>query len=162
MTTRRAHLTRLGFAAAAGLAATAGAAPARAGGPRRTEASIVLSARRSQITLPVVPTLGLSYIATLDVFDGSGARVGTAAAGATVVDLTLDGPVVLAHVVLKLSGGEIHYQRLMNRFGAYPRTAVGAILGGTGSHAGISGEVDISWPDADRIDIVIRPAAAVA
>ncbi|WP_117211548.1 allene oxide cyclase barrel-like domain-containing protein [Allorhizocola rhizosphaerae] len=164
MTTRRTHLTRFGLAAAAGFtaAATTAAGPAAAGVPRRMQDQIVLSARRKQITLPVLPALGVAYIATFDLFDRSGATVGTAAAGATVVDVTTGGPVVLAHVVLVLADGEIHYQRLMNRFGAYPRTATGPIVGGTGIYACICGEVDITWPDAERIDLVVRPTAGVA
>jgi hypothetical protein len=183
MTTRRAHLTHLGLAATAGLTAAAAAplspaataaplspaataaplspaaagAPRQAGAPRRIEQDIVLSARRREITLPALPPLGVTYIATFDLFDSAGATVGEAFAGASVVDVTLDGPVVLATVVLRLAAGEIHYQRVMNRFGAYPRTAIGAILGGTGDYSAIRGVVDISWPDADRIDLVVRP-----
>jgi hypothetical protein len=162
MTSRRAHLARLGLAATAGLAAAATtsvapAAPAGAGGRRRPEQEIVLSARRRQITIPAVPPLGVTYVATLDLFNADGTAAGTGASGASVVDVTLDGPVVLAAVVLQLADGEIHYQRIMNRFGAFPRTATGAILGGTGTYQGIRGQVSVSWPDDEVIDLVVQP-----
>lgn len=158
MTTRRTHLTRLGLATAAGLTAAA-AAPARAVGPQRPEQTLTLWARRKQITLPVVPPLGGTYIVELELFDSGGAPAGSAFAGAEIVGLTLQGPVVSAHVILKLKDGEIHYQRVINRFGAFPWTATGAIQGGTGTYAGIRGEVDIAFPNADRIDINVRPIA---
>lgn len=115
MITRR-QLAGLGLAAAAAPGFVAAVAP---GEP------IQLTAKRAKITLPDLPALGLTYIALLDLFNPEGAPAGKAAAGASIVDLTLQGPVVLAHVVLKLSDGEIHYQRLMDRFGAFPRTAKG-------------------------------------
>lgn len=119
---------------------------------------LVLTARRTEITLPAVPTLGITYICQLDLSAESGTTVGTAYAGASVVGLTLAGPVVLAVVVLRLADGEIHYQRVMDRFGGFPREATGAILGGTGGYRGIGGEVEISWPDEERIDLVVHPA----
>lgn len=157
MSTRRNHLAGLGLAAA-GItigAATTSPTPARAAAPTTP---ITLVARRTKITLPDLPTLGLTYVALLDLFDQAGVKVGMAAAGSSVVDLTLTGPVVLATVVLRLADGEIHYQRLINRFGDFPRTATGAILGGTGVYEDIRGEVQISWPDADRVDLVVHPS----
>jgi hypothetical protein len=149
MSTRRqlAGLT-LGTAAALSLGAPAVAQPA----------PLTLTARRTELTLPAVPTLGLPYVCLLDLFGETARQVGTATAGSMVVGATVDGPVVLASVVLQLADGEVHYQRLMNRFGAFPRTAVGVIVGGTGAYHGVGGEVDISWPDEERVDLVVRLA----
>lgn len=180
MSTRRSQLANLGLTvAAATVGAAAGAtigttvgaaadatmgtdAGAPAGpavaGARAADDTIQLTARRTKITLPALPAAGVTYIATFDLFDQSGTKVGTAASGSSVVDVTTAGPVVLSSVVLKLNNGEIHYQRLMDRFGDYPRTATGAILGGTGTYRGIRGEVKITWPNADQINLVVQPA----
>ena len=40
------------------------------------------------------------------------------------------------------------YQRIIDRYGPYPRTATGAILGGTGAYQSATGSVDVAWPDA--------------
>lgn len=72
------------------------------------------------------------------------------------MDVTLDGPVILSQVVLQLADGEIHYQRMIDRFGAYPRAAVGAILGGTGVYAIARGDVQVIWPDQDTIKIALN------
>ncbi|HET6213698.1 MAG TPA: hypothetical protein VFE14_12615 [Micromonosporaceae bacterium] len=156
MSTRRSHLATLGLAVTGLSAIGVTAAPSPAFGSAPGE-PFRLTARRAKITIPDLPALGLTYIAMLDLFDEAGAAVGQAAAGASIVDITLDGPVVLASVVLKLADGEIHYQRLMNRFGEFPRAATGAILGGTGTYHDIRGTVDISWPDADRVELVVQP-----
>jgi hypothetical protein len=148
MISRRGCLVSLGTGAVGGalaLPATALAAPERA--------ALKVFARRKQITLPAVPTPGLTYIATFDLTDSAGAAVGDAAAATSIVDVTTAGPVILSQVILRLADGELHYQRMMNRFGNYPRTAVGAILGGSGAYAGARGDVRISWPDADVIAI---------
>lgn len=162
MSTRRSHLAGLGLTAA-GLALGASAAPtgAAATAPAGSAPAqpLPLVARRTELTLPALPTLGVPYVCLLDLFDQAGMPVGTAAAGATVVGVSLQGPVVLASVVLQLAGGEIHYQRVMDRFGAYPRTAVGAILGGTGGYRDVRGEVGISWPDPDRVDLLVQLTA---
>ncbi|WP_158889099.1 hypothetical protein [Amycolatopsis anabasis] len=154
MTTRRQHLAALGLGVA-GLT-LAGTSPAAAA--PRIHQPLKLTARRTQITLPAVPSLGSPYIATLDLFDEAGADAGDAVASCAVVDLTLDGPVVAADVVLRLKGGEIHYQRVFNRFGPFPRKGTGAIVGGTGTYKTARGEVQVTWPDDDRIDLVIQPA----
>jgi hypothetical protein len=148
MTTRRNHLAGLGLGLVAG--ALAGPAPARA------KSIVELVARRKKITLPELPTPGLTYIATFDLTDPAGAAAGVAAASTSIVDVTLDGPVILSQVVLQLADGEIHYQRMINRFGAYPRTATGAILGGTGVYAIARGDVKITWPDQDTIKIELN------
>lgn len=173
MSTRRSYLAGVGLAAAGvtaaglGLGATAAPAPARAQQPPPGDPPVgqpgeprELVARRTELTLPDVPTLGLPYVCLLDLFDPEEAPAGTATAGAMVVGVTPEGPVVLASVVLHLADGEIHYQRVMDRFGTYPLTAVGAILGGTGEYRDLRGEVDISWPDEERIDLLVRPAGA--
>ena len=67
-----------------------------------------LTATRRQLTLPAVPALGVSYIATFDVKDGTGAPAGTAWAGSSIVDISPDGPVVLSMVVLRLPDGEMY------------------------------------------------------
>jgi hypothetical protein len=145
MTTRRTHLAGLGL----GLVAGTLAVPA----PAQARSTVELVARRKKITLPELPTLGLTYIATFDLTDPAGAAAGEAAASTSIVDVTLDGPVILSQVVLRLADGELHYQRMINRFGAYPRTAVGAVLGGTGVYAIARGDVKITWPDQDTIKI---------
>lgn len=127
--------------------------------PNAAAAELRLVARRTKITLPELPTLGITYVALFDLFDQARAKVGTAAAGSSVVDLTPAGPVVLSGVVLTLKDGQIHYQRLINRFGGYPRQSVGAVLGGTGAYGGARGEVGIVWPDADTIELTVRLAA---
>jgi hypothetical protein len=145
MSSRRTHLTTLGL----GLLAGAVAAPA----PARAEVPAEILARRKQITLPAVPALGLTYIATFDLTDAAGAPLGTAAASNAIVDLLLEGPVILSQVVLQLADGELHYQRLINRFGTYPRTATGVIVGGSGEYATAQGTLEITWPDADVIHL---------
>jgi hypothetical protein len=124
--------------------------PPLPGGP------LSLTARRTENTLPDLPALGMPYVCLLDLFDEAQSQVGTATAGSMVVGVTLEGPVVLASVVLHLPDGEVHYQRIMDRFGGFPRTAVGAILGGTGAYRDARGEVDISWPDDEKVDLVVR------
>lgn len=171
MPSRRAYLAGAG-ALAGGLAiaaipAGAGAEPPRpVGAPSQPDPgaqppqSVEVYARRTQITLPSLPTLGITYIATFDLTDPAGAEAGTAVAGTSIVDVTTDGPVMLSQVVLRLAGGELHYQRVMNRFGDYPRTATGAVLGGTGDYATAQGDVQITWPDADTIHIVVSLRSA--
>jgi hypothetical protein len=156
MPTRRAQLAALGLVAAAPFAAPAPAAAAT---------TMQLTATRRQLTLPAVPALGVSYIATFDVKDGTGAPAGTAWAGSSIVDISPDGPVVLSMVVLRLPDGEVHYQRIIDRYGPYPRTATGAILGGTGAYQSATGSVDVAWPDADTIALAVHltsPASAAA
>lgn len=145
---RRDHLASLGL----GLVAGALAVPA----PAQARSTVELLAKRKKITLPDLPTPGLTYIATFDLTDPAGAAVGVAAASTSIVDVTLDGPVILSQVVLQLADGEIHYQRVINRFGAFPRTAVGAILGGTGTYAIARGDVKITWPDQDTVAITLN------
>lgn len=163
MSTRRAHLTRLGLVAAAPLAVAAAplAAGARSAGPgaapaERPTASLELTARRTKITLPDLPTLGLTYIALLDLFDSADKKVGQAQTSSFVIDVTLDGPVVLGTIVLRLADGELHYQRIINRYGGYPRTATGAITGGTGAYRDAAGQVDVTWPDAETVALAIH------
>ena len=148
MPTRRTQLAAFGLGLAA--APLAGASAARAAAPWR------IVARRQQITLPAAPTPGVTYIATFELTDESGKPMGEAAAGTSVVDVTTEGPVILSQVVLRLTDGELHYQRIMNRFGGYPRRATGAVVGGTGAYAGASGQVQITWPDADTIQIAVE------
>ncbi|GAA4451457.1 hypothetical protein [Phytohabitans houttuyneae] len=148
MYTRRNHLAGLGL----GLVAGALAAPS----PARARSAVELVAKRKKITLPDLPTPGLTYIATFDLTDPAGAGAGVAAASTSIVDVTLEGPVILSQVVLQLADGEIHYQRLLNRFGAYPRASVGAILGGTGAYAIARGDVQVTWPDQDTIKLALN------
>ncbi|MGH3657413.1 MAG: hypothetical protein ACRDUA_12200, partial [Micromonosporaceae bacterium] len=132
------------------------AAPAPGPGAK---APLELSARRTEITLPPgVPSLGLTYIALLDLFDTSGTKVGQASTSSFVVEVTTGGPIVLGFIVLQLEKGAIHYQRLIRRYGDYPRTTVGAITGGTGDYSSGSGHVEVSWPDAERVDLVVHLA----
>ncbi|MGN9912371.1 hypothetical protein ACTMTJ_33030 [Phytohabitans sp. LJ34] len=145
---RRDHLAGLGLGLVAGALAT----PA----PAQARSTVELIAKRKRITLPDLPVLGLTYIATFDLTDKAGAASGVAAASTSIVDVTLDGPVILSQVVLQLADGEIHYQRVINRFGAFPRTAVGAILGGTGVYAIARGDVKITWPDQDTVAIALN------
>jgi hypothetical protein len=145
---RRDHLAGLGL----GLVAGALAAPV----PARARSTVELIAKRKKITLPDLPVLGLTYIATFDLTDPAGAAAGVAAASTSIVDVTLDGPVILSQVVLQLADGEIHYQRVINRFGAFPRTAVGAILGGTGVYAIARGDVKVTWPDQGTVAIALN------
>ncbi|MGH3713758.1 MAG: hypothetical protein ACRDT4_09915 [Micromonosporaceae bacterium] len=159
MSTRRAHLTSLGLAAATPLAvaapvALASAAPAAAA--TRVAGPMELVARRTKITLPDLPKLGVSYIALLDLFDSAGTKLGQASTSSFVVDVAVEGPIVLGTIVLQLADGEIHYQRLIRRYGDYPRTATGAITGGTGEYAGATGEVDVSCPDADTVQLAVK------
>ncbi|WP_370417639.1 hypothetical protein AB8O64_02555 [Streptomyces sp. QH1-20] len=46
---------------------------------------------------------------------------------------------------------------MANQFGAYPRTAVGAVLGGTGDFSCASGQVAETWPDADHVELIVQP-----
>jgi len=147
MVTRRASIATFGLAAASG---------ALLASPARAATTVNVVARRKQITLPAVPALGAPYIATFDLFDEAGAKIGDAAANSSVVDVTLAGPVVFSTVILRLADGQIHYQRMMDRFGDYPRRALGAVQGGTGAYAGATGDVEIVWPDADTIAVAVR------
>lgn len=155
MPTRRVQLANLALAAAAVPILTTEPASARGGAPS-SAATIELSAQRTKINLPDVPALGTPYVTLLDLFDSRGGAAGHASAGSLVIDVTPQGPVVLGFVVLQLGDGDIHYQRIIRRHGGYPRTAAGAVTGGTGEYAGAAGQVDISWPDADRVDLVVH------
>jgi hypothetical protein len=159
MPTRRTQLATLGLGLLAAPLAVPLAAPAtaRAAAPEATLLQVL--ARRKQITLPALPALGITYIATFDLTDAAGTALGDAFAANSVVDISLAGPVILSQVMLRLAGGEVHYQRVMDRFGAYPRSAPGAILGGTGVYATARGDVQIVWPDADTIQITLNLAA---
>jgi hypothetical protein len=76
-----------------------------------------------------------------------------------VVDLKNTAqPVVFGMIVLHLADGDIHYQRVIDRFGDYPRKSTGAILGGTGSYAQAAGTVDVVWPDEKKIDLTVHLA----
>lgn len=156
MSTRRKHLAGLGLTAA-GIAVATAARPAPAAAQQPPE-PLALVARRTEINLPDLPALGVPYVCLLDLFDQEDTQVGTATAGATIVGVTVEGPVVLASVVLHLADGEVHYQRVMDRFGDFPRTAMGAIQGGTGSYRDATGEVEITWPDDERIDLLVHTA----
>lgn len=166
MSTRRSYLAGLGglgltaAGVAVGATAAAPAAPALAQVDQPPADPVALIARRTTLTLPELPAIGVPYVCLLDLFDEAETQVGTATAGATVVGVTPQGPVVLASVVLHLADGEIHYQRVMDRFGDFPRTAAGAILGGTGGFRDVRGEVEISWPDPDRIDLLVHTVPA--
>lgn len=135
------------------------ASPAPPPPPQGQPGTMTLVARRTELTLPSLPTMGVPYVCLLDVFDEAAQQVGTATAGSMVVGVTLEGPVVLGLVVLHLADGEIHYQRIINRFGAFPRTSNGAILGGTGAYSGARGDVGISWPNDDQVDLLVNLAA---
>jgi hypothetical protein len=150
MPTRRAQLA-LGLGLIAGPLAIPGAAQAT---PKQLE----VYARRRQITLPNLPALGVTYIATFDLTDAAGKPIGEGFASNSIVDITLDGPVVLSQVVLRLAGGEVHYERIIKRFGDYPRASTGAILGGTGAYATARGDAQIVWPDKDTIKVTLNLA----
>jgi hypothetical protein len=150
MGTRRAHLAALGLAAATPAAVLAGATAASAAD------SMSIVATRKQITLPAAPTLGVPYIATFDLTDSSGTALGTAWSSSAVVDVSPAGPVVFGAIVLDLADGQIHYQRVINRYGDYPRKSTGAILGGTGKYAAATGSVDVVWPDDKTIDLTVN------
>jgi hypothetical protein len=150
MSTRRAQLA-LGLGLIAGPLAMPSTAQAT---PKQLE----VYARRRQITLPNLPALGLTYIATFDLTDAAGTPIGEGFANNSIVDVTLAGPVVLSQVVLRLTDGEVHYERIIKRFGDYPRSSTGAILGGTGAYATASGDAQIVWPDKDTIKITLNLA----
>jgi hypothetical protein len=157
MPTRRAQLAALGLVAAVPFAAVPFAAvPFAAAAPAAAAGTVQLTATRRQLNLPAVPALGVTYIATFDVKDGTGAAAGTAWAGSSIVDVTPDGPVVLSMVVLRLADGEVHYQRVIDRYGPYPRTATGAVLGGTGAYQSATGTVDVTWPDANTVALALH------
>jgi hypothetical protein len=161
MTTRRAHLAALGLAGAALPLAALPLAASTAWGADAAP-PLRLTATRTQISLPALPSVGVTYIATFDLADADGQPVGTAWSSSAVVDVNLEGPVVLGVIVLRLTDGEIHYQRVINRFGDYPRTSTGAILGGTGTYNAAAGTVDVSWPDPDTISLVVNLNAPAA
>ncbi|SDD96834.1 allene oxide cyclase barrel-like domain-containing protein [Actinokineospora iranica] len=120
---------------------------------------IRLVSRRTRSTLPDMPTVGSTYVVLSDLFDDRGDAAGRGFATCSIVDVTAAGPVVAATMVLRLADGEIHYQRVFDRFGAYPRSGTGAILGGTGAYRDVLGEVEATWPDADQVDVVIHQVA---
>lgn len=126
MSTRRSYLAGLGglgltaAGVAVGATAAAPAAPALAQVDPPPADPVALIARRTTLTLPELPAIGVPYVCLLDLFDEAETQVGTATAGATVVGVTPQGPVVLASVVLHLADGEIHYQRVMDRFWRLP------------------------------------------
>lgn len=153
MSTRRAAF---GLAAAVPLAGVPLAAAARAGAGVPKAAPLSLVATRTHITLPAAPTLGVTYIATFSLVDGDGKPAGVAWSSSAVVSLDTGGPVVFGMIILHLAGGDIHYQRVIDRFGGYPRKSTGAILGGTGDYATAAGTVDVSWPNAKKIDLTVH------
>lgn len=163
MSTRR---VALGLAVAVPLAGASLAAaqpafgaPASPAAGSPTADPLTLVATRTQITLPAAPTLGIGYIATFDLVDGAGKAAGTAWSSSAVVDLdSTVQPVVFGMIVLRLADGDIHYQRVIDRFGDYPRKSTGAVLGGTGSYARAAGTVDVVWPDEKKIELTVHLA----
>jgi hypothetical protein len=150
--------SRPAFGAPPGPAGSAGGPGERAAGSPAAD-PLTLVATRTQITLPAAPTLGIGYIATFDLVDGDGKAAGTAWSSSAVVDLKNTAqPVVFGMIVLHLADGDIHYQRVIDRFGDYPRKSTGAILGGTGSYAQAAGTVDVVWPDEKKIDLTVHLA----
>ncbi|TWP50710.1 hypothetical protein FKR81_19060 [Lentzea tibetensis] len=120
---------------AAGLPLTASASPA----------ALELFAKRSVLSLPAVPALGVGFVGGGELLDTSGAKVGDGFSHCGIVQITVDlPPAVVAHCTstYRFSDGELHlsslrtYRPLALAFDDCPV----AVIGGTGAYANARGD----------------------
>lgn len=112
----------------------------------RQATTIELLAKRSALTLPLAPVLGLGFIGGGDLFDAAGTtKLGEGYSHCGIVKLTVDlPPVVTAQCTsaFRLADGELHlssvrtYRPLASGFD----DCVFAVIGGTGAYANARGE----------------------
>lgn len=133
----------------AGLATVATSVFALAGDTRQSAEPLVLTGKRTVLTLPEVPAVGLGFIGGGDLFDASGSRAGEGYSHCSIVTLSVDvPPVVTAHctTTFDLADGMLHMASLRT----YLPTGTGfedtrwAITGGTDSYATASGDATVT------------------
>lgn len=151
------------------LAATGAAGATALAEPEPTV--ITFTARRTKATLAnvpaVVPALGTTFIACLDLRDGTGTSIGDGSVNGSIVDVILGVPpqlVVQAHVIFRLPDGEIHTSNMHVR--TIPNPGVQhlvAITGGTAAYRTARGSGTIEHTtDKDTtvvLNVLVDPPA---
>jgi len=152
----------------AATAATAATTTAAAADPADI---ITFTSRRTKSTLanlpPVPPALGTTFIAYLDLLDDAGKSLGDGSVNGSIVDIIVAIPpklVVQAHVIFRLTDGEIHASNMHIR--AIPNPGVRhliAITGGTGKYRTARGSGTIEHiNDTDTtvvLNVMVDPPA---
>jgi len=108
----------------------------------------------TQSTFTADLTPGSSYTASLTLTDNVSGTSGTGASQCAIVGKDADTNLITSCVTtLRLPAGDISLSSLYpNKF---PATAKAAILGGTGTFKTITGEADLTAPDAKTIELKI-------
>ena len=151
---RRAAMAAL---AGVGLAATPAVAAAATPGPRAS--TLTFTTVRKSITLPAAPTLGVTFSIDLELHDTSGAVIGTGSVNAMVVELVVGPPpTIVTHdqPIFRFAGGEIHCSTMHERTVPNPgKLFPVAVVGGTGTYNGASGEGTLEYTTADVTTITL-------
>jgi hypothetical protein len=101
---------------------------------------------------------GASYTTFLSVVDNVSGDKGDGSGQCAVVGKDKDGTLISRCLtILRLPAGEITINGMFTR--KFPATYKGAILGGTGAFKDITGEADMTRPDAKTIQIKIAKSA---
>ncbi|HJP79826.1 MAG TPA: hypothetical protein VJ914_36475 [Pseudonocardiaceae bacterium] len=141
------------LAAAALAAATVlGVASSGAAAPHQpANQTLTLLGKRSAITLPAAPTLGIGFMAGGDLYDSTGTtKLGTAYSACTVVAISVAVPPVITAEctsVFRLSGGDIYLGSLRDYLSGGFSNAKVAVLGGTDSYNDARGDGTVSVAD---------------
>jgi hypothetical protein len=134
---------------AAALLATTWSATRVQGAASTTELKIV--SKRAFITLPDVPTLGLTFVVGGSLSDTSGKPIGDGFSHCTLAKAEPDGLTGVCGNVFRLANGDLHFESVRK----YPTTLAGewqtatiAITGGTGAYRLARGDGTATLTDA--------------
>ncbi|MCP3805202.1 hypothetical protein NLX83_38655 [Allokutzneria sp. A3M-2-11 16] len=135
---------------------TASAAPAAP-----ADETIIVTAKRSVLSLPAVPTVGLSFLGGGELYDEAGAKVGEGYSTCTVARLA--PPELTSHCTsaFRLAKGEIHLSSLRTyTIGGTSsfKDSTMAVIGGTGAYKDARGEAKTAKQGGALLD----PAAPVS
>ena len=147
-------------AALVGSGSIAAATPPTQAGPNL----ITFTSRRSKATLPnapsVVPALGTTFIAYLDLLDKNGTSIGDGSVSGAIVDIIVGIPpklVTQVHAIFRLAGGEIHANNMHIR--TIPNPGVKhlvAVTGGTGDYRTARGSGTIEHTTDTDTEVVLN------
>src|SRR5437660_4114291 len=143
--TLAAKLTRIATGSVVALSATAllsvAAAVTASAAPRAGDLLLDAQATITQTTMTANMAAGASYAEYASVTDNASGTKGDASSQCSVA-----GKDNRCLTILRLPGGEITFDSLFTP--TYPATYKGAVLGGTGAFKDITGEADMTRPDA--------------